>query len=422
MSNNKRIVITGLGAISGLGTNVDQIWSELIQGRSGVRKLSERFQDKVPFDFPVNIASYVDDNYQLSDSILSEREQPRFDKFIHYALQVTHDALKDASLEVGTTYDKSRIGCILGVGMGGFPFIEHEYFKFSRGTRPRTTPFFIPSLIPNMATGLASICFGFTGVNFSVSSACASSGHAIEMGYQQLKLGLQDAVIVGGSEAVITKLTISGFNSMKALSKREVEPNLASCPFSSDRDGFVMGEGAGVLVLEEYEKAKARGAKIYAEIVGCGSSSDAFHITAPHQDGLGAVQCMNNALENANLAADKIGYINAHGTSTPIGDAIETKAIKTVFGSHAHELSVSSTKSMTGHLLGAASGLESVITVLSLKNQIIPPTINLKNPDPDCDLDYTPNQAREKSFDYALNNAFGFGGTNSSIIFKKYEG
>jgi 3-oxoacyl-[acyl-carrier-protein] synthase II len=302
--------------------------------------------------------------------------------------------------------------------MGGFPFIESQHEKILGSKRPRTTPFFIPSLIPNMASGLLSIKKGFKGTNFSISSACASSGHAIEIGMRLIQAGALDAVVVGGAEAVVTPLTTAGFHSMKALSKRDVDPQLASCPFSKNRDGFVIAEGAGVLILENKEKAKNRGQKLLAEIAAASSSADAFHITAPAKDGSGAMACMRGALTEAGIKPEEIDYINAHGTSTPIGDKVETEAIKNVFGEYSNKVNISSTKSMSGHLLGAAAGLESALCVQSLIEQQILPTANLTEPDELCDLNYTPLKAVNKPLRYVMNNSFGFGGTNSCIIFK----
>ena len=417
-----RVVVTGVGALSSLGHNAEEFWTNLVAGKSGIKTLvGERFQNKLEFDFPCKIASFVSEDFKIDTNLLDEKEQRRFDTFTHFALHSTQEALRNAKLEVGSSYSPEEVGCILGIGMGGFPYLEDEHHKFTLGKRGRTSPFMIPAIIPNMATGMIGIKFGIKGINYSISSACASSGHALEAGYLQLISGNQKAMIVGGAEAVLTKFTNSGFASMKALSKREVDPSEASCPFSSDRDGFVMGEGAGILVLETLENAEKRGAPILAEFVGNGSSCDAFHITAPHEEGRGAVQSMTKALQNADINPEDIDYINAHGTSTPLGDKIETRAIKTVFKEHAYNLNVSSTKSMVGHLLGAAAGIESVACVLALKNQMVPPTINLNNPDPECDLNYTPNKAESKPLKYALNNAFGFGGTNSSLIFKTYQ-
>ncbi len=421
MLTKKRVVITGLSGICGLGHNKNDIWNNALAGKSCVKKLNDRFVDDIEFDYPINIASYVQD-FKIDDEILSPKEQDRFDTFIHYALHSAHHALIDSKLKVGHDVEAHKIGCILGVGMGGFPLTESSYRKFLKQKRPRTSPFFIPSIIPNMASGLISIKLGLQGSNFSISSACASSGHAIEMGVRQIQTGIQDAVLVGGSEAVLTKLTIAGFNSMKALSKREVASEKASCPFSADRDGFVIGEGAAILVIESLESAIKRKANILAEILGCGSSADAHHITSPHPEGLGAIKSMEQALLEANIKFSEVDYINAHGTSTPLGDISETNAIKNVFKDHAYNLNISSTKSMTGHLLGSAAALESFFCVQTLVDQEIAPTINLENPDPECDLNYTANSSVKKEINIALNNSFGFGGTNSSLIFKRFQG
>ncbi len=410
-----RVAITGIGGICGLGSNSEEIWQNSIAGKSAIRKHPK-------LTAAVQIAGYLPD-FQISPHLLSEKEQDRFDLFIHYALHSIDQALKMSQLLGDNHYQSHRMGCILGVGMGGFPLIEKEHLAFEqRGPeRKRTSAFFIPSVIPNMASGLAAIKFQLHGVNYAISSACASSGHAIEAGFQQIQLGKQDVVIVGGAEAVTTNFTVSGFHSMKALSKRETPAELACCPFDQKRDGFVIGEGAAVLVLENYEQAQKRGATILAELISCASTSDAHHITAPHPEGLGAAMCMKNALAAAQLNAEDIDYINAHGTSTPLGDIAETLAIKSIWKEKASQLSISSTKSMTGHLLGAASALESLFCVQSLVHQVIPPTINLTEPDAQCDLDYTPLKAKKKNIRYALNNSFGFGGTNSTLIFKRYH-
>jgi len=421
LTNKKRVVITGLSGICGLGHNKSDIWKNALSGTSCIKKLDDRFVDDINFDYPINIASYVD-NFKIDDEILSPKEQDRFDTFIHYALHSAHHALIDSNLKIGEDVLPHKVGCILGVGMGGFPLTESTYRKFLQQSRARTSPFFIPSIIPNMASGLVSIKLGLQGSNFSISSACASSGHAIEMGVRQIQTGIQDAVLVGGAEAVLTKLTIAGFNSMKALSKRDVPAQKASCPFSADRDGFVIGEGAAILVIESLDSARKRKANILAEIVGCGSSADAHHITSPHPEGKGAILAMKQALEESQISFNSVDYINAHGTSTPLGDISETNAIKSVFKDHAYKLNVSSTKSMTGHLLGSAAALESFFCVQSLVHQEIAPTINLEQADPECDLNYTANVSVKKEINFALNNSFGFGGTNSSIIFKRFQG
>lgn len=408
-----RIAITGLGSITGLGHNVSEYWEGLISGRSGI-SLIEQIDLT---NFPTRIGGEVK-NFEISQDLLTPRELSRYDRFTHFALHCAKEALHD-SCEMKLPYEAHRVGSILGVGMGGFPEIERtSKAYFERGPR-RVGPFFIPSVIPNMATGLMSIRFGLKGVNYSIASACASAGHALGAAADEIRLGRQDMMVTGGAESTICGLPFGGFSSMKALSKRNEEPQKASRPFDQDRDGFVMGEGSGVLILENWDKAQARGAKIYAELVGHGSSSDAFHITAPHSEGEGAAQCMMNAISDAGLSKEQITHINMHGTSTPLGDIAETKAIKKVFGDHAYKLQLNSTKSMTGHLLGAASGVESVATVLALKNQMVPPTINLENQDPECDLNYTPLKAKQLSFEYAMSNSFGFGGTNNCVVFKK---
>jgi 3-oxoacyl-[acyl-carrier-protein] synthase II len=348
------------------------------------------------------------------------KDQDRFDLFNQYALHCTDEALRHSKL-LEANYAPEKVGIIFGTGLGGFPHIESNHKIFLEKGARRVSPFFIPSVIPNMPEGLVSIKWGFKGINFAIASACASSAHAIGIAATEIMLGRQDAMLTGGTEGVMTGYTIAGFASMKALSKRNDEPHRASRPYDVDRDGFVMGEGAGILVLENYEKAKARGAKILAEIVGFGASSDANHITAPHPEGLGALVCMQQTLEMAGVRKEEVGYINAHGTSTPLGDAAETGAIKKVFGEHAYKLAVSSTKSMTGHLLGAAGGLESIFCIKALETGMLPPTINLENQDPACDLYYVPNKSEKRDIKYALNNSFGFGGTNSSTLFKKPE-
>jgi 3-oxoacyl-[acyl-carrier-protein] synthase II len=405
-----RVAITGVGSICGLGHNTDEIWINCLAGKSGVSIIEQTNSEH----FPVRIAGEVK-NFKISDELISAKEQDRFDRFIHFAMHSTQEALTQAKLN----YSNERIGVILGVGMGGFPMIESNHSQLLEKGSRRVSPFFIPSVIPNMASGLISIHYGFTGTNYTVSSACASSAHAMVSACYEIMLGRHDAVIAGGAESVVTNLTVSGFNSMRALSKRSDDPSKASRPYDIARDGFVMGEGAGILVLENYEKAKARGAKILAEIVGFGTTSDANHITAPHPEGLGAISCMQQALQMANLKPEAIDYVNAHGTSTPLGDVAETKAIKVVFGEHAKKLNVSSTKSMTGHLLGAAGGIESVFCVKTLTDGVIAPTINIENQDPECNLNYTANKKQERKVIYALNNSFGFGGTNCCLIFKK---
>jgi 3-oxoacyl-[acyl-carrier-protein] synthase II len=408
-----RIAVTGMGAICGLGHSLDEVWANALAGRSGITKLERQNTEGWPVTFGGEVK-----NFKLSPELMDLKDQDRFDLFNQFALHSTHEALQQSRL-LNANYTPEKIGIILGTGLGGFPHIETNYKIFLEKGPRRVSPFFIPSVIPNMPEGLISIKWGFKGINFAVASACASSAHAIGLAATEIMLGRQDAMITGGTEAVITGYTISGFASMKALSKRNDEPHRASRPYDLDRDGFVMGEGAGIIILENYEKALARGATIIAEVVGFGASSDAHHITAPHPEGLGALLCMEQTLESSGVKKEEVGYVNAHGTSTPLGDIAETQAIKKVFGKHAYNLSVSSTKSMTGHLLGAAGGLESIFCIKALETGLLPPTINLENQDPQCDLDYVSNKAKKKDILYALNNSFGFGGTNSSTLFKK---
>ena len=408
-----RVAVTGMGAICGLGNSLDEVWANALAGKSGISTLENQNTEGWPVTFGGEVK-----NFKLDPSLMDPKDQERFDLFNQYALHATAEALKQSNL-LEAKYNPAKIGIIFGTGLGGFPHIEANHKLFLEKGARRVSPFFIPSVIPNMPEGLISIHYGFQGVNFAVASACASSAHALELAATEIMLGRQDAMLTGGTEAVITGYTIAGFNNMKALSRRNEEPSRASRPYDIDRDGFVMGEGAGIIVLENYDKAVARGAKIIAEVVGFGASSDAHHFTAPHPEGLGALICMNQALELSGIPKEEIGYINAHGTSTPLGDAAETGAIKKAFGDHAYKLAVSSTKSMTGHLLGAAGGLESIFCIKALETGILPPTINLENQDPTCDLYYVPNKSEKRDIKYALNNSFGFGGTNSSTIFKK---
>ena len=409
-----KVAVTGIGAMCGLGNDVSQIWNSVLQGESGISKI-ENIDESM---WPVQFAGVVKD-FEISEEILDKKEQKRFDTFIHYALHCADEAIKQSNL-LDAGYDDIMIGSILGTGLGGFPIIESTSKTYQEKGPRRVSPFFIPAFIPNMSAGKISMKYNFKGVNYATSSACASASHAIAAAASEIMLGRQDAMITGGSEAVISGLTMAGFSSMKALSKWNEKPNKASRPFDKDRNGFVMGEGAGILVLENYDKAVARGATILAEVVGFGATADAYHITSPEPNGAGTVPCMEQALRHANIKKEDIDYINAHGTSTPLGDIAETNAIKKVFGDHAYNLSVSSTKSMHGHLLGAAGGLESVLCIKALVEGIVPPTINIDNQDPECDLNYTANTFVKKELKYALNNSFGFGGTNSTTIFKKF--
>jgi 3-oxoacyl-[acyl-carrier-protein] synthase II len=410
----RRVVITGLGAVSPLGNDLPTTWKGLIAGRSGVETVNS-------FDvslYPSRIAATVKDF--SADYLISTKDQKRYDRFSLFGLAAADEAIKNSGIKEGD-YDPRKMGCILGVGIGGLPVLEENFVELLDGGPRKVSPFLIPAMISNLAPGNIAIRFNLQGINFTVTSACTSGTHAIGEGFRMIQAGLQDLIVVGGTEAAITKLGLGGFGRMKALSTRNDEPQKASRPFDRDRDGFVMGEGAGILVIETLDGAKKRGANIICEVVGYGASCDAFHITAPKEGGEGAIQCMTEALNSAKLNPSDIKYLNAHGTSTPINDPAETRAIKNVFGDHAKKgLMVSSTKSMTGHLLGAAGGLEGVIMALTIENGIIPPTINLENPDPECDLDYVPNVAREVGVSAAISNSFGFGGTNASIIFKRF--
>lgn len=410
-----RVAVTGMGAICGLGHSLDEVWANALLGKSGVSSIERQSTENWPVTFGGEVK-----NFKLDPNLMDLKDQDRFDLFNQFALHASAEAIKQAGL-TEAKYAPEKVGIIFGTGLGGFPHIESNHKIYLEKGARRVSPFFIPSVIPNMPEGLISIHYGFRGINFAVASACASSAHAIGLAATEIMLGRQDAMITGGTEAVMTGYTIAGFASMKALSKRNEEPHRASRPYDVDRDGFVMGEGAGILILENYDKAVARGARIIAEVVGFGASSDAYHITAPHPEGSGALMCMEQTIESSGVAKEEVGYINAHGTSTPLGDVAETQAIKKVFGQHAYNLAVSSTKSMTGHLLGAAGGLESIFCIKALETGMLPPTINLENQDPQCDLNYVPNKPQQKDIKYALNNSFGFGGTNSSTMFKKVK-
>lgn len=411
-----RVAITGMGMINGLGHNLNEVWANALEGKSGVSLIDSFNTENLGTKF-----AGVVKNFEIADHILAAKEAPRYDRFIHFALHSTYEAMTHAGLLKSNHYDPTRMGCIMGVGIGGLPEIEKSMMTMIEKGPKRISPFFIPAIIPNMTTGLISISHNLQGLNFSISSACASAAHALSAASYEIMMGRQDVMVTGGAEAVVSTLGMSGFINMKALSKRNDAPEKASRPFDVDRDGFVMGEGAGVLILENFEKARARGAKIYGEIIGHGATSDAHHITAPHPEGDGAFRCMSMAVKDAGIDPTKIGYVNAHGTSTPLGDIGETKAIKKTFGSHANNLYVSSTKSMTGHLLGAAGGIETIFCAMALHTGMIPPTINLENQDPECDLNYVPNKPVSANIEYALNNSFGFGGTNSSVVIKKVD-
>jgi 3-oxoacyl-[acyl-carrier-protein] synthase II len=411
--DKRRVVITGVGMITPLGIGVEQSWHGLLAGRSGIGKITQFDAANFATRIAGEVACFNPEEY------IEPKEIKKMDRFIHFAIAAAQMAMSDSGLKI-TDENAERTGVIVGSGIGGLRSIEHYHSVLLEKGPRRITPFFIPMLVVNLASGQISIRFGAKGPNSAVVTACATGSHAIGDAFKIIQRGDADVMIAGGTEAVITPLGIGGFNAMKALSTRNDEPERASRPFDMDRDGFIMGEGAGIMILESLETALERGAGIYAEIVGYGMAADAYHITSPSPNGEGAARCMKMALKDAGVDPSIVNYINAHGTSTKAGDEIETSAIKTVFGEYAHKIPVSSTKSMTGHLLGAAGGVESVISVLSIKDDIIPPTINLDTPDPECDLDYVPNQARKTTVNYALSNSFGFGGTNACLLFRKF--
>jgi len=406
----RRVVITGLGTVSPVGIGVGETWSSIIAGKSGITRIS-RFDAST---FASQVAGEVK-NFDVTQ-YLSAKEARRMDSFIHYGMVAGMEAFRDSGLEV-TPENAERIGVNIGSGIGGLPMIEETHATYLQGGPRKISPFFIPGTIINMISGNLSIMFGLKGPNYAVVTACTTGLHAIGIGARTIAYGDADVMVCGGAESSISPLAVGGFSSAKALSSRNDDPATASRPWDKGRDGFVLGEGAGVLVLEEYEHAKARGARVYAELAGFGMSGDAYHMTAPDTDG--PRRSMLNALRDAGVNPDEIQYINAHGTSTPLGDKNETEAIKLAFGDAAYKLVVNSTKSMTGHLLGGAGGLESVLTVLAVHHQISPPTINIFEQDPECDLDYCANTAREMKIDVALKNNFGFGGTNGSLVFRR---
>jgi 3-oxoacyl-[acyl-carrier-protein] synthase II len=410
----RRVVVTGVGLVSSLGVGNQENWEGLLSGRSGIRTITH-FD---PTEFASSIAGEVPDFDPLQ--FVSKKDVKKMDVFIQYAIAASEFALLDANLSTNGELGID-VGVFLASGIGGFGTIEREHRALLKGGPRKISPFFIPSAIINLAAGQVSIRFGAKGPNSATATACAASAHAIGDALQIIRRGGAEVMIAGGSEAAITPMGVGGFASMRALSTRNDDPQRASRPFDRDRDGFIIGEGAGVVILEELEHAQARGAQIYCELVGYGMSADAHHMTAPAEDGAGAVRVMENAIKDAGIVPSEIQYVNAHGTSTPYNDKIETLAIKKCFGEHAQKLAISSTKSMTGHLLGAAGGLEAGISALAIQHQIVPPTINLENPDPECDLDYVPNENRTLSIDYALSNSFGFGGTNASLVFKRYD-
>ena len=413
MAHTRRVVITGVGLVTFLGTGVDKNWQALMDGRSGIGPVT-RFDVS---DFPTRIAGEVKDFHP--EEFIEKKEIKKMDLFIQYAVAAAKMAMDEACLPI-TADNEDMVGVIVGVGIAGLSSIEEYHKLFLESRLKRVSPFFIPKLIANLAPGQISIRYGAKGINYTPTSACSSGAHAIGEAFRLIRLGEQDAMIAGGAEAALTPLGLGGFIAMKAVSSRNDPPEKASRPFDRNRDGFVMAEGAGVLVLEELEQARSRGAKIYAEMVGYGTNSDAYHITAPSPEGEGATRCMRLALRSGEINPLEVDYINAHGTSTPYNDATETQAIKRVFGEHAARMAVSSTKSMTGHLLGAAGGVEAVYSALALHNQCLPPTINYEELDPECDLDYVPNAPRWAPIRVALSNSFGFGGTNVCLAFRRW--
>ena len=417
-----RVVVTGLGALTPVGNTVEEFWSALMDGKSGIGPISKfDAEAKTPsgeFQFATRIAGEIRNFDELK--YVDKKEARRLDPYLKYAMACAVMAVEDSGLDSGKV-DSTRFGTLIGSGIGGITtLLENHRTLLDKGP-DRVSPFFVPMLIINMASGLVSMRFGAKGPNSSVVTACATGNHAIGDAFKLIQRGAADVMIAGGAEAIIVPLTIAGFCSMKAMSTRNDEPQKASRPFDAARDGFVCGEGGGIVVLESLAHARRRDARIYAEIVGYGMTGDAHHMTAPDPDGDGAARAMAGALADAGIAAADVGYVNAHGTSTPYNDKFETLAIKRVFGEHARKVAVSSTKSMTGHLLGAAGGIEAIATVLALHHGMLPPTINYETPDPDCDLDYVPNQARKQDVELALSNAFGFGGTNATLVFRKYR-
>jgi 3-oxoacyl-[acyl-carrier-protein] synthase II len=413
MMEKRRVVVTGIGAVTPLGNDAETTWKNIVEGVSGIGPVTRVNAD----DFPAKVAAEVKE-FNV-ENFIDRKDARKMDRFTHYAVAASLMAVKDAELEI-TDENAPRVGVWIGSGIGGMETFEQQHETFmNRGYR-RVSPFFVPMMIPDMATGQVSITLGARGFNSCTVTACATGTNSIGDAFKVIQRGDADVMVTGGAEAPITKMSFAGFCANTALSTNH-DPEKASRPFDKNRDGFVMGEGAGIVVLEELEHALARGAKIYAEIVGYGATGDAYHITAPAPEGEGGARAMKMALDDAGLAPEAIGYINAHGTSTEYNDKYETMAIKTVFGEQAYKLAVSSTKSMTGHLLGAAGGIEAIFTVLALKEGILPPTINLENPDPECDLDYVPNEARSQQVNAAISNSLGFGGHNATIAFRKYE-
>ncbi len=411
--SKRRVVITGMGAVTPVGLTVDSLWDSIKEGKHGIKPIT-RFDTS---DIPVKVAATIEDFDPLD--YMDKKEARRSDMFCHYAVAASKQALENAGSDL-KDLDPYRVGVIVGSGIGGIQTFEKEHDVFAKKGPRRVSVFFIPMMISNMAAGMISINTGFKGVNYSTVTACSSSAHAVGEAFHAIQNGYLDACVTGGAEAAVTKLAVSGFNNMTALTRSE-DPDRASIPFDAERDGFVIGEGAGIIILEEYEHAKSRGAKIYAEVVGYGATADAYHITSPSPEGDGAAKAMEFAILDAGISPEQVDYINAHGTSTGMNDEFETTAIKKALGEHAQKVAISSTKSMTGHLLGAAGAVESIICAKALEEGVIPQTVGYKTPDPKCDLDYVTEGARAKDIKYALSNSLGFGGHNASLCFKKFE-
>tara|TARA_B110000091_G_scaffold212420_1_gene259121 strand:- start:3600 stop:4841 length:1242 start_codon:yes stop_codon:yes gene_type:complete len=410
----RRVVVTGLGCITPVGNSVDELWSSLMSGKSGVSNISVFDTEKMPVKFSASIKDFDAEKY------FDAKEQRKLDLFMQYGMAAGIDAVNDSGIN-NSDVDTERVGVAIGSGIGGLPSIENTHDILLKSGPRRISPFFIPATIINMIAGNLSIKYGYKGPNLSIVTACTTGTHNIGEGFRQIQYSHADVMVCGGAEMATTPLGIGGFAAARALSTRNDEPQKASRPWDTGRDGFVLGDGAGVLVLEELEHAKRRGAKIYAEVTGYGMSADAYHMTLPSETGEGAQRCMKNALKDGGIAPEEIGYINAHGTSTPAGDVVEARAIKSTFNEHAKNLVVNSTKSMIGHLLGAAGGVEALVTVLSLKNQKLHQTINVENQEPECDLDFNIKSSKDVDIKHALSNSFGFGGTNGSLIFSKYD-
>ncbi|MFC2103636.1 beta-ketoacyl-ACP synthase II [Bacteroidota bacterium] len=417
MGNERRVVVTGMGAITPLGLSAEELWTGFLNGNSGAALITKFDSSKLNTHFACEVKGFDPLNF------IDKKAARRMDLFTQYAFAATQQAITDSKLDPNnmSSDDKDRTGVLVGSGVGGIQTLDQQAVLNSTQGPARISPFFIPMMIPDIASGQISIQYGFRGPNYCCVSACATANNNMIDAYLLIKQDLADIILTGGAEAAISELGIGGFNASRALSTRNDSPESASRPFDITRDGFVMGEGSGTLILEEYERAIKRGAKIYAEVIGAGLSADAHHITAPHPEGTGAILSMKMAMKTAKIKPEDVDYINMHGTSTPLGDIGETKAIKTLFGDHAYKMNLSSTKSMTGHLLGAAGAVEGIAAALAVKHDIIPPTINFENPDPDCDLNYTFNKPEERTVNISMSNAFGFGGHNTSVIFKKYD-